>query len=106
MSPSIPLGCTSFGGTPPAIAQSANGNSVMRTPRATPKETSRGIIAAWVHTVIHDRPDDRTTAGLEPRQQGHDTRAIQAGWLGHRSITSTAVYTALAPNRFKDFWQE
>jgi site-specific recombinase XerD len=31
-----------------------------------------------------------------------DTRAIQ-GWLGHRSITSTAVYTALAPNRFKDF---
>jgi hypothetical protein len=31
-------------------------------------------------------------------------RAIQ-GWLGHRSITSTAVYTALAPNRFKDFWR-
>ncbi len=27
-------------------------------------------------------------------------------WLGHRSITSTAVYTALAPNRFKDFWRE
>jgi hypothetical protein len=25
-------------------------------------------------------------------------RAIQ-GWLGHRSITSTAVYTALSPNR-------
>ena len=35
--------------------------------------------------------------------KGHDTRAIQ-GWLGHRSITSTAVYTALAPNRFRDFW--
>jgi site-specific recombinase XerD len=35
----------------------------------------------------------------------HDTRAIQ-GWLGHRSITSTAVYTALAPNRFKDFWRD
>jgi hypothetical protein len=32
-------------------------------------------------------------------------RAIQ-GWLGHRSITSTAVYTALAPNRFKDFWRD
>jgi hypothetical protein len=29
---------------------------------------------------------------LRPRQQGHDTRAIQ-GWLGHRSITGTAVYT-------------
>jgi hypothetical protein len=35
----------------------------------------------------------------------HDTRAIQ-GWLGHRSIISTAVYTALAPNRFKDFWRD
>jgi hypothetical protein len=34
-----------------------------------------------------------------------DPRAIQ-GWLGHRSITSTAVYTALAPNRFKDFWRD
>jgi integrase len=36
--------------------------------------------------------------------KGHNTRAIQ-GWLGHRSITSTAVYTALAPNRFKDLWR-
>jgi hypothetical protein len=27
------------------------------------------------------------------------------GWLGHQSITSTAVYTVLAPNRFKDFWR-
>ena len=35
----------------------------------------------------------------------NNTRAIQ-GRLGHRSITSTAVYTALAPNRFKDFWRE
>jgi hypothetical protein len=33
-----------------------------------------------------------------------DTGAIQ-GWLGHRSITSTAIYTAPAPNRFKDFWR-
>jgi hypothetical protein len=31
--------------------------------------------------------------------------AIQ-GWLEHRSITGTAVYTALAPNRFKDFWRD
>jgi site-specific recombinase XerD len=34
-----------------------------------------------------------------------DPPAIQ-GWLGHRSIASTAVYTALAPNRFKDFWRD
>jgi hypothetical protein len=26
--------------------------------------------------------------------------------LGHRSITSTAVYKALAPNGFKDFWRD
>jgi integrase len=43
--------------------------------------------------------------GYALANKGHDTRAIQ-GWLGHRSITSTAVYTALAPNRFKDFWRE
>jgi hypothetical protein len=30
--------------------------------------------------------------------------AIQ-GWLGHWAITSTTIYTALAPNRFKDFWR-
>jgi hypothetical protein len=43
--------------------------------------------------------------GRSLANKGHDTRAIQ-GWLGHRSITSTAVYTALAPNRFKDFWRD
>jgi integrase len=44
----------------------------------------------------------RHACGNALANKGHDTRAIQ-GWLGHRSITSTAVYTALAPNRFKDF---
>jgi site-specific recombinase XerD len=46
----------------------------------------------------------RHACGYALANQGHDTRAIQA-WLGHRSITSTAIYTALAPNRFKDFWR-
>jgi site-specific recombinase XerD len=45
----------------------------------------------------------RHACGYALANKGHDTRAIQ-GWLGHRSITSTAVYTALAPNRFRDFW--
>jgi site-specific recombinase XerD len=40
----------------------------------------------------------RHACGYALANKGHDTRAIQ-GWLGHRSITSTAVYTALAPNR-------
>ena len=47
----------------------------------------------------------RHACGYALANKGHDTRAIQA-WLGHRSITGTAVYTALAPNRFKDFWRE
>jgi site-specific recombinase XerD len=36
---------------------------------------------------------------------GGKPRAIQ-GCLGHRSITSTAVHTALAPKWFKDFWRD
>jgi site-specific recombinase XerD len=47
----------------------------------------------------------RHACGYTLANKGHDTRAIQ-GWPGHRSITSTAVYTALAPNRFKDFWRD
>jgi site-specific recombinase XerD len=47
----------------------------------------------------------RHACGYALANKGHDTWAIQA-WLGHRSITSTAVYTALAPNRFKDFWRD
>jgi integrase len=47
----------------------------------------------------------RHACGYALANKGHDTRAIQE-WLGHRSITSTAVYTALALNRFNDFWRE
>jgi site-specific recombinase XerD len=47
----------------------------------------------------------RHACGYALAAKGHDTRAIQH-YLGHRSITSTAVYTALALNRFKDFWRE
>jgi site-specific recombinase XerD len=42
---------------------------------------------------------------LDGYPEGLETLTIK-GWLGHRSITSTAVYTALAPNRFKDFWRD
>jgi site-specific recombinase XerD len=47
----------------------------------------------------------RHACGYALAKKRHDTMAIQ-GWLGHRSITSTAVYTALAPNRSKDFWRD
>jgi hypothetical protein len=55
----------------------------------------------WLASAI---VEVRHACGYALDNKGHDTRAIQ-GWLGHRSITSTAVYTALAPNRFKDFWR-
>jgi len=42
---------------------------------------------------------------LHLANDGQDTRAIQH-YLGHRSITSTVRYTALAPDRFKGFWKD
>ena len=42
---------------------------------------------------------------IEAANDGHDTPAIQA-YLGHRSIMSTVRYTALTPNRFKNFWKD
>ena len=47
----------------------------------------------------------RHACGYALANQRHDTSTIR-GWLGRRSITSIAVYTALASNRFKDFWPE
>jgi type 1 fimbriae regulatory protein FimB/type 1 fimbriae regulatory protein FimE len=47
----------------------------------------------------------RHACGYKLANDGQDTRAIQ-GYLGHRSIVSTARYTALAANRFKRFWKD
>jgi integrase len=47
----------------------------------------------------------RHGCGFKLAADGQDTRAIQA-YLGHRSIQSTVRYTALAPNRFKNFWKD
>jgi len=33
-------------------------------------------------------------------------RASIQAYLGHRSIMSTVRYTALTPNRFKNFWKD
>ena len=43
--------------------------------------------------------------GYKLANDGRDTRSIQH-YLGHRSIVSTVRYTALAPDRFKDFWKD
>jgi integrase len=47
----------------------------------------------------------RHACGFKLANDGNDTRAIQA-YLGHRSIMSTVRYTALTPNRFKNFWKD
>ncbi len=64
----------------------------------------RAAVVAGLDLKVHPHML-RHACGYALANNGHDTRAIQ-GWLGHRSITSTAVYTALAPNRFKDFWRD
>src|SRR5271163_1976966 len=69
-----------------------------------PREIERAAAGAGLELKAHPHML-RHACGYALANKGHDTRAIQ-GWLGHRSITGTAVYTALAPNRFKDFWRD
>jgi site-specific recombinase XerD len=40
----------------------------------------------------------------ELANDGHDTRALQH-YLEHKNIQHTVRYTEMAPDRFKDFWQ-
>ena len=47
----------------------------------------------------------RHAKGYQLAQQGTDTRAIQ-GYLGHRDIKSTVVYTELDPTRYKGFGRD
>jgi site-specific recombinase XerD len=53
-------------------------------------------IKAHAHMLRH-------ACGYKLANDGHDTRAIQA-YLGHRNIQNTTRYTALAPQRFKEFF--
>ena len=47
----------------------------------------------------------RHACGFALANAGHDTRALQA-YLGHKNIQHTVRYTELAPDRFKNFWQD
>jgi type 1 fimbriae regulatory protein FimE len=47
----------------------------------------------------------RHSTGYKLANDGADTRSL-AHYLGHRSLQSTARYTALAPDRFKGFWRD
>ena len=61
-------------------------------------ETARFGFLVHSHMLRHG-------CGFKLAADGQDTRAIQA-YLGHRSIQSTVRYTALAPDRFKNFWKD
>jgi site-specific recombinase XerD len=47
----------------------------------------------------------RHSCGYKLANDGRDTRSLQA-WLGHRNIQHTVRYAELAPNRFKNFWED
>ena len=47
----------------------------------------------------------RHGCGFYLANKGTDTRTIQA-YLGHTQISSTVIYTALAPGRFKDLFRD
>jgi integrase len=91
--------------------ESAASSFVFVSERGSPFTTAgfarmieRAAVAAGLELKAHPHMH-RHACGYALANKGHDTRAI-LGWLGHRSITSTSVYTALAPNRFKDFWRD
>jgi site-specific recombinase XerD len=65
---------------------------------------ARAGVAAKFTFLVHSHML-RHACGFKLANDGHDTRAIQA-YLGHRSIMSTVRYTALTPNRFKNFWKD
>jgi integrase len=65
---------------------------------------ARAGVAARFTFLVHSHML-RHACGFKLANDGHDTRAIQA-YLGHRSIMSTVRYTALTPNRFKNFWKD
>lgn len=47
----------------------------------------------------------RHACGFYLANKSRDTRSL-AGRLGHKSMSKTQRYAALAPNRFKEFWED
>jgi integrase len=65
---------------------------------------ARAGVAAKFGFLVHTHML-RHGCGYKLANDGQDTSSIQA-YLGHRSIQSTVRYTALAPDRFKNFWRD
>jgi site-specific recombinase XerD len=47
----------------------------------------------------------RHGCGFRLANKGIDTRSIQQ-YMGHSAISSTVIYTEIAPERFKGFWKD
>src|SRR5262249_11157632 len=62
---------------------------------------ARAGVAAKCTFLVHPHLL-RPPGGFKPPNAGHDPRATKA-YLGHRSIMPPARYTALTPNRLKNF---
>jgi type 1 fimbriae regulatory protein FimE len=74
------------------------------TPDAVRKIVARAGQQAGLAFPVHPHML-RHAAGYKLANGGHDTRAIQH-YLGDRNIQHTTRYTELAPDRFRDFWQD
>ena len=74
------------------------------TDSAVRKIVARAGIAAGLTFPVHPHML-RHACGYKLANDGQDTRAIQQ-YLGHRNISHTVRYTELAPQRFRNFWQD
>ncbi|MBU6455457.1 MAG: tyrosine-type recombinase/integrase [Cyanobacteria bacterium REEB67] len=81
---------------------------VFCTERKGPMEVSgfnklvkRAGVVAGIDLDVHPHML-RHACGHKLAAAGQDTRAIQ-GYLGHKNIKNTVIYTNLAENRFRDF---
>ena len=74
------------------------------SPRSIREIVARAGQVAGLPFVSHPH-QLRHACGYYLASQGHDTRAIQ-DYLGHKNIQHTVRYTAMAPHRFENFWQD
>ena len=47
----------------------------------------------------------RHSTGFYLSEKGVPTRSL-AGFMGHKNLNNTAIYTALSPHHFKDWWED
>jgi integrase len=74
------------------------------TPAGFSRMVERAAVSAKLEIKAHAHML-RHACGYKLANDGHDTRSLQA-YLGHKNIQNTTRYTALAPDRFKGFWQD